>query len=190
MDRAWLRSACKLEYRDPVPLLRRLRKIELQIAKSNTADKIKELRTNGLKEIREIREAAIFCYGMSQRLGQTVFVGRGESHDYDFVASRFEGDTQHLTPVQIKEVVPAKLNPKASVQATVDALRKYVDSQDLVVAIHLNRQTSFDPARLVVPDLNIAELWIFGGLAPDQSIWGLWGDFMKTPTGTRYVYPV
>lgn len=190
MDRTWLRFARKLEYRDPVSLLRSLRKIELQIATSNTTDKIKELRTNGLKEFREIREAAIFCHGMSQRLGQTVFVGTGESRDYDFVASWFEGDTQQLAPVQIKEVVPDKLNPKASVQATVDALTKYVDSRDLVVAIHLNRRTSFDPAQLVVPDLNIAELWIFGGLAPDQSIWGLWGNFMKAPTGTCYSYPV
>ncbi|MGT2505600.1 hypothetical protein [Cupriavidus basilensis] len=110
--------------------------------------------------------------------------------DYDFVASWLEGDTLHLAPVQIKEVVPANLNPKASVQATDDALTKYVDSEDLVVAIHLNRQTTFDPAQLVVPDLNIAELWIFGALAPDQSIWGLWGNLMKTPTGTRYSYPV
>lgn len=190
MDRAWQRFARKLEYRDPVPLLRNLRKFELQIATSNTPERVKNLRTNGLKEFREIREAALFCHGMSQRLGQTVFVGRGESQDYDFVASWFVDGTRRLAPVQIKEVVPANLNPKASVQATIDALTKYVDSEDLIVAIHLNRQTSFDPVQLVVPDLNIAELWIFGALAPDQSIWGLWGNFMGTHTGTSYSYPV
>lgn len=56
---------------------------------------------------------------------------------------------QHPALVQIKEVVLAKLNPTTSVQATVDALAKYVDSEDLVAAIHLNRHTSFDPTRLV-----------------------------------------
>lgn len=190
MDRAWLRFAQKLEYRDPVPFLRNLREVELQIAASNTPEKIKNLRTNGLKEFREIREAAIFCHGMSERIGQKVFVGRGESQDYDFVASWVVGDTQHLVPVQIKEVVPADLNPKASVQATVDALTKYVNSEDLVVAIHLNRCTLFDPSQLVIPDLKIAELWIFGALTPDESTWGMWGNFMQSASGTRYSYPV
>jgi len=50
------------------------------------------------------------------------------------------------------------------VQATVDALTKYVDSDELTVAIHLNRQTSFDPVQLVVPALNIAALWVFAAL--------------------------
>ena len=83
--------------------------------------------------------------------------------------------------------MPAKLNPNASVQAAVNALTKYIDSDDLVVAIHLDRQILFDPAQLIVPDLSSAELWVFGALEPDQ---GLWGDFMTSPTGTRYPYPV
>ncbi|KUZ14711.1 hypothetical protein WS50_16355 [Burkholderia territorii] len=189
MDRAWLRYAQKLEYQDPAPLLRRLRKVELEIAKSAIPEKIRKLRTNDLKEYRELREAAIFCYGMSQRIGQTVYVGRGESQDYDFVASWVVDDKQHLAPVQLKEVVPADLNPKSSVQATVDALKKYVDSEQLTVAIHLNRQISFDPGRLVIPTLNIAALWVFASLAPDQSVWALWGNFMETFSGTRYEYP-
>jgi len=164
MDRAWLRFAQKLEYRDPVRLLKDFRKVESRIATSNTPKKIKSLRTNSLREFRELREAAIFCHGMSQRLGQKVFVGKGESQDYDFVASWVTEGKQHLAPVQIKEVVPVDLNSKASVQATVDALTKYVDSDELTVAIHLNRQTSFDPVQLVVPALNIAALWVFAAL--------------------------
>lgn len=190
MDRAWLRFAQQLEYRDPVPLLRYLLKLEAQIAMSSTTDKVKNLRTNSLKEFREIREAAIFCYGMAQRLGNKIFVGRGESQDYDFVASWLVGDTQHLAPVQIKEVVPTSLNPKATVQATVNALTKYVDSEDLVVAIHLNQSTSFDPTQLILPHLKIAELWVFGALEPDRSTWGLWGNLLETHTMTRYQYPV
>lgn len=56
---------------------------------------------------------------------------------------------QHPAPVEIKEVVLAKLNLTTSVQATVDALAKYVDSDDIVVVIHLNRHASFDPTQLV-----------------------------------------
>jgi hypothetical protein len=189
MDRAWLRYAQKLEFQDPAPLLRRLRKVELEIAKSDVPEKIRKLRTNELKELRELREAAIFCHGVSQRIGQTVYVGRGESQDYDFVASWVVDDKQHLAPVQLKEVVPTDINPRSSLQATVDALKKYVDSEQLTVAIHLNRHTSFDLGQLIIPTLNIAAIWVFAALAPDQSVWGLWGNFMETASGTRYEYP-
>lgn len=189
MDRAWLHSAQKLEFRNPVPFLINLRKLEIEIAASDTPKKVKNLRTNELKELRELREAAIFCHGMGLRIGQTVYVGRGESQDYDFVASWVVGDQQHLAPVQLKEVVPIDLNPKASVQATVNALTKYVDSEQLTVAIHLNQQVRFDPVELVVPTLNIAALWVFASITPDQSTWGMWGNFMESPSSLRYEYP-
>jgi hypothetical protein len=189
MDRAWLRSTRKLDFRDPAPFLVNLRQLELEMADSNTPERIKNLRTNSLKEWRELREAALFCYGMSQRIGQTVYVGRGESQDYDFVASWVANDEQHLAPVQLKEVVPIGLNPKASLQATIDALTKYVDSEDLTVAIHLNQQTRFEPSELSIPPLRIAALWVFASIAPDQSLWGLWGNFLETPEGSHYEYP-
>lgn len=68
MNRIWLRAAEKLEFRDPGHILVKLRKIEHVLATSETPDKVKNLRTNKLKELREIREAALFCYGMSQRI--------------------------------------------------------------------------------------------------------------------------
>lgn len=190
MDRAWLRAAQKLEFRDPVPLLVNLRKVEIELAARNVPEKIRNLRTNELKEWRELRDAALFCHGMGQRIGQTVYVGRGESQDYDFVASWVVGDKQHLAPVQLKEVVPAGLNSKASLQATFDALAKYVDSEELTVAIRLNRQERFEPSVLSVPTLRIAALWVFASTTQDQSYWGLWGNFMETSEGSFYEYPV
>jgi len=136
-----------------------------------------------------MRAAALFCYGMAQRIGQTVYLASSEAQDYDFVASWAVDDTQHLAPVQLKEVVPQDLNPLASVQATVNALSKYVDSEDLTVVIHLNQHGRFDPAALVVPSLRIAALWIFGAISEDQAQWGLWGNFLETPEGTRFEYP-
>ena len=101
------------------------------------------------------------------------------------------GGEQHFAPVQLKEVVPGKLNSAASLQATVNALAsKYTDSLDLTVAIHLNQQMRFEPSAIDMPALRIASLWVFGSIAPDQSKWGLWGNFLETAYGTSYEYPV
>ena len=126
---------------------------------------------------------------MGQRIGRPVYLARGESQDYDFVASWVVGDKQHLAPVQLKEVVPQELNPNASLEATIAALSKYVDSEELTVAIHLNRQIRFEPSTVSVPSLNIAALWVFASLTPEQSQWGLWGNFLEQPAGTRFEYP-
>ena len=48
---------------------------------------------------------------------------------------------------------------------------------------------TFDLATLKVPPLRLAALWVFGGVSPDQSQWGLWGDLLDEPIGTRFEYP-
>jgi hypothetical protein len=186
-DRA--RAFQHLEFRDPRPFLVRLREVEPQVANSDLPPKVKALRTNALKWSKELREGALFCYGMAQRIGQTVRLAPFEAQDYDFVASWIVGDTQHLAPVQLKEVVPQDLNSTASVQERVNGLAKYVDSEDLTVVIYLNQRVHFHPAQLVVPPLKIAALWVFGAISPDKEQWGLWGNFLETPEGTRFEYP-
>lgn len=189
MDRAWVNAASKLKFRDPLPFLKTLRSIEPAVAASDLPEKAKSLRTHSLKEWKELREAALFCYGMSQRIGQTVYLARGESHDYDFVASWIVGNERHLAPVQLKEVVPQSLNPSASLSRVLQSLTKYVDSEQLTVAIHLNQQGHFDPSSLAVPRLGIAALWIFASISDDGSEWGLWGNFLEAPEGLRFGYP-
>ena len=189
MDRAWANAASNLHCTDPAPFLRELRSLEPRVASSQLPDKVKSLRTNALKEWRELREAAIFCYGMGQRIGQTVYLARGESQDYDFVASWIVGDIRHLAPVQLKEVVPPNLNPAASLESMIESLTKYVDSEELTVAIHLNQALRFEPKSVVVPRLRIAALWVFAALTEDESEWGLWGNFLEEPEGVRFAYP-
>ena len=116
-------------------------------------------------------------------------IARPGRRRYDFVASWVVGETQHLAPVQLKEVVPEELNAKASVQERVNALSKYVGSEDLTVAIYLNQSVHFDPAKLVVPRLKIAALWVFGAISPDKEKWALWGNFLEEPQGTQFAYP-
>ena len=189
MDRTWVRSAQKLEFKNPSLFLANIRGIERELATSDSPKKIKNLRTNSLKEWRELRDAALFCHGMGQRIGQTVYFAKGESQDYDFVASWVVGEEQHLAPVQLKEVVPPELNPEATLQKTVNALAKYVDSEQLTVAIRLNQQTRFEPAQLSIPPLNIAALWVFAAISPDQSAWGLWGNFLEQLECSHFAYP-
>jgi hypothetical protein len=189
MSRERARALQRLEFRDPRTFLIQLREIEERVVKSDLSPKAKALRTNELKSWKELREGALFCYGIGQRIRQTVYLARSEAQDYDFVASWVVEVTQHLAPVQLKEVVPAELNTAASVQQCVDALSKYVDSEDLTVAIYLNRPVHFDPEQLVVPRLKIAALWVFGAISPDKKNWGLWGNFLEVPEGTAFDYP-
>ena len=129
MDRTWVRRAHKLQYRNPARVLAALRDLEPQVAASTLPEATKQLRTNNLKRYREMREAALFCHGMSVRLALNVELAMDESHDYDFVAAWTAKDTRFFVPVQLKEVVPVDLNAQSSVQSAVDKLSKYVTPQ-------------------------------------------------------------
>lgn len=195
MESVRLREFAKLEYGDPRGFLTELRKIELAVAESPTPNRIKTLRTRGLRPEREMRDAAIFCVGISERFGFDVHFSPVEEQDFDFIATWLDGDAmRHYCPVQLKEVVPLELNAGATIQAVVDNLTRYVDSADMTVAIKVNRPVRFDPAELKLPiNLRIGGLWIFEGLSADQSEFGLWGDFLSRTDashGTKFLYPL
>ena len=190
MDRPWLRAAQKLTFKDPRSFLINLRKFERELAESATSGKIKHLRTNGLRQAREQRQAALFCEGMSQRIGQTVYFAAYEDQDFDFVASWIVKNKQHLAQVQLKEVVPRSLNADAELASVVQGLEKYTSSPELTVAIRLNQFGSFEPTDLNLQHLRVTSVWIFAAAAPDQSLWNLWGNFTEEkPFGTQYAYP-
>ena len=190
MDRASLNEIRQLQFKDPKQFLVKLRQLERSGVLTNSPSNIRSLRTNKLKEWREAREAALFCYGMGERIGQPVYFAKSESQDYDFVAKWIVGNNQYFAPVQLKEVVPEKLNPKASLESIIEGLSKYVDSNNLTVAIYLNKQIRFKPEELREPNLKLAALWIFGSLKPDQSTWRLWGNFLEPDPGiSEFEYP-
>jgi hypothetical protein len=185
-----LRTLSKLEYRDPRPFLVRLRQFEVELSASATPDRIRNLRTNRLKPERELREAAIFCYLVAQRMGVTVGLAPGEGEDFDFVAAWSIEDRTHFAPVQLKELPPDTTAPAATLQEIVMGLGlKYPKSRELIVAIHLNRAITFDPSKLVVPPLPVADLWAFGATGEDQNSWALWGDLLRSPTISHHAYP-
>src|SRR2546421_10068974 len=105
-----------LPFYEPATILRNLRRIEQQLADVDMDERVRRLRTPGLKTYREARDAALFVYGMGLAKGVAMAYTPFERSDYDFVATWTEGTTQHFCPVQLKELVPADLNPGASIE--------------------------------------------------------------------------
>lgn len=184
-----VRTFSKLEYRDPRPILVRLRQLELELSASATPHPIRNLRTNRLKPERESREAAIFCYLVGQRIGTRVGVAFGEVQEFDFVITWCHKELTLFAPVQLKELPPETTAPEASLHDIICGLAKYVSSPEMIVAIHLNRTITFDLATIVVPSLPIAELWAFGATSASQNSWALWGDLLHSPTVSNHSYP-
>lgn len=188
MDAIRLRQVQQREYRDPTSFLKRLRPVELGVLGAVMDPHVRQLRTNRLREWRETRIAALFCHGMSERTGVKVLLSKGEFEDADFVATWTAEEIRHFALVQLKEVAPDERG--GSVDDVLASLVKYSGGSDLTVLIHLNRETSFNPAKIIVPpNLRIAALWFLACSAPDQSEWTIWGNFLETPEGTRFAYP-
>jgi hypothetical protein len=181
----------KLHFVDPAVVLPQFRKIQLQVAASDLEDRVKNLRTQKLRQHRERWEAAIFCFGMSKMKGVPVYVASYEKSDYDAVAKLVEGNTPSFIPIQIKEVVPEDLNPETDINKEIAKLsRRYPVSNDTAVVIHVTRPGQLQLPSLKVPSLNIASLWLIGASTPDQSKWFLAGNLLDKPQILEFDYPV
>jgi hypothetical protein len=181
-----------LDYKDPSQLLRALRPLQLRLAQSALSKRIKSLRGPGAKVHRERWHAALFTHGLSVCLNlPSLEFASVEKQDYDCVARHVNGDTcdYDYVPIQLKELVPAKLNPGASLEREIAKLTKYSSSTDLCVAVFLNRAGRLDLASIKVPKLHIAELWLYGNLTPDQSKWFLYGNVLAEPRNYEFAFP-
>lgn len=179
----------KQKYHDPENVLKQIREIELNPALQELPQKVRSLRTNKLQLHKQGREAALFCYGLGRALSTKIHFANYEQSDYDFVTCWKDQDSLVFTPVQLKEVTPDSINVKSNLQDAINKLDKYASSKDLVVAIFLNKRCKTDFSDLTIPNLNIAELWIFGAISPDQSKWFIYGDMLKTPQYAEFDYP-
>ncbi|MDX2239037.1 MAG: hypothetical protein NW203_15850 [Hyphomonadaceae bacterium] len=181
-----LRECSRLKFEHAASCLIALRKLEVTIAPCDIDERVKTLRTNGLKPYREMRDAALFCTGMSKLLSTDVWFAPFEANDYDFVTTWKSGDTQHFCPVQLKELVPKSLNANASIGIITDKLSHYASAEDLVVVIKLNQIGRFDLSKLTIPEnARFGGLWVFGSVTEDQSKFALWGDFLQTGSATE-----
>jgi len=170
------RHWAKFEYFDPYLVLPKLQALRVRVGESDLPDKTKALRTRNLQEEREYWDAVVLCYLLSEASGLKIFMCREQDSDFDTIFTWKTGDAQAFAPVQMKELVSEELNPKASLESIFDGLKKYSRSDDLVVGIKLNRNTRIDFDSLAVPDLPVAEVWLFGATSPYEGSWTLFGE--------------
>jgi len=114
-----IRTFSKLRYYQPRDTLLRLRAVETDAQWAALPARVRALRTNPQKPIREVRDAALFCYAMEQRTGRSIGFAPGEGEDYDFIATWVLDGNQQFCPVQLKDVVSHDLNPSASIEEGV-----------------------------------------------------------------------
>lgn len=107
----------KQSFHDPESVLRKPRKIQLELVPQITDEGIRNLRTSQLKTEREARDAAIFSYGIGQALGTEVLLVREESSNYDFLTCWKSDDALNSCPVQLKELPPDELNANISIES-------------------------------------------------------------------------
>ena len=185
VPREWL----KYEYLDPEKILVGLRGIANSHPLHQLRYEARSLRTHELRKLGEGRQGALFCYGMGQVIGAKVSFALVERQDFDLVA-RFEarGKTNYV-PVQLKEWAPSFMPSPQPLQVELDKLAKYVDSKDLVVAFHLNREASVLLSELSFPQ-TIGELWFFGAAENSQSRWVLIGNLLTNEAvAHEFLYP-
>lgn len=179
-----------LEYKNPGHFLRLLRPVQFAVAASNLPEKIKSLRTHNLRRWGETRDAALVTYGISKVLrNESLEFAMHEDQDYDFVARRIESGTIIYTPVQLKVLVPSRINPNSTLEGEIQKLEKYSCSGDLVVVIRVSRDGPVDYGAIKIPKLPIAQLWVLGTLSPDQSRWCIVGDLLDHPEVVEFEYP-
>ena len=179
-------------YLRPAVVLDRLRRIATSGMLTGLPDEVQTLRRRDLRYFLEGRQAALFCYGVGRALGVEVTFALCEKDDYDFVARYRIDDSEIYVPVQLKELVPIKLNGRADLQKLLDSVsRKYPTSSDLVVAIHINRDiTDLRPADLRLPR-GVGQLWFYGARDHAQDRWMIVGDLLQDPNLVReFTYPL
>lgn len=185
-----LRRWSKLQFKDPTALLNALRPLQIAVALSALPAKTKALRGSKQKTHREIWQAALFSHGMSEALSfPSLEFAMVEEEDYDCVVRWIDADTENYAPVQLKEVVPAELNPAATIESEIAKLTKYATSPDLVVALFMNRAGRLYLRSIKVPTLPVGQLWLFGNRTPDQSKWMLYGDMLSSASLYEFDFP-
>ncbi len=167
-----------LKYMNPTELLLGMDRMfdDSGIKKYKNASDI--LLNRRIRDIAEDRRCAIFCHGAGQALGAEILFAAHESADYDYVGAYKKNGALFTFPIQLKQLVPDRLNPSTSLQSEIDKLSKYADAQDLVVAIHINRKVHFKPQDLNTSELKVKEIWLYGQLQNDASRWLLFGNLM------------
>jgi hypothetical protein len=184
------RNWFNLNYVDPRQVLVGLYRVSESYPLDELNYKVRSLRTRELRKVQENRQAALFAFGLGSALNVPIQYAHTEENDYDAIVRYQLASRVTYLPVQLKEWVPDFLNPNATLQNELDKLTKYVDSADLAVAVHLNRDATFKMLDLKLPLTTIGGLWFYGSLEPTQEKWFIAGNLIIS--GAHYhefIYP-
>jgi len=174
-----LREWLNYDYKSPKVWLQTLQEMELAVVHSGLPYKVRALRTHALRRWSETRHAALFAYGMSQRMPNYQFdFACCEAADYDAVVRWRRGNEQVFAPIQLKEFVPEELNRGATLEKLFCDLSRYSDSSDLVVVVLLNRRFTLAPGPIHCAPLRLGGVYLVGAITSDQSKWCLIGDLL------------
>ena len=180
----------KLEFMNPEKFLIGLKQIYDDLPMELMPKDYASLRRRDVRYIGEARRCALFCYGVGNLLGVKIYFADYESSDYDYVGSYFHAGRLTYVPIQMKEFVPIGINPKVQLQDEIDKLKKYRDSSNLVVAMHINRKGLFQLSDLDFTNLPVKELWFFGAEEDSAQDWLVIGNLLKpTAVWHRFRYP-
>ncbi|SRR6266853_2966983 len=184
-----------LEYHDPARVLRELKVAAVQVKAEAeklgiTLDPLSlRLRTTPLKKYREWRDAAIFTYGMGLAKGLKMGYATHEAEDYDFVTAWVLDKQSYFCPVQLKELAPADLNPRAKIGDLIESLHKYPSNTESVLAVKLSQKPELDLVALRIPQAPFKEVYFFWQATPTLEKYILYGDLKGEPEGFEYSYP-
>lgn len=184
------RAYAKLEYRDPAPILATLPELQRHAAASGMPMQDVNLRTHALRRFREGWQGALCCYGMSKVLAVPIQVAlpTDGSANCDCVGRYQRPGEMVYVPIELKELVPAELNARATLDDVLQGLTKY-SAPDLTVAIYLNRAVHVDFDAISVPELRLAAVWLLGATSPDASRYLLVGNLLERPVRCDFEYP-
>lgn len=149
----------------------------------------REISRNDRKRLIEDLDAAAFAHGLRVLIqDRDVCIAEFESQDHDFVLRFGPPNDPGYCPLQLKVLVSNDVSKSQSLAGLLGNLVKYVDVDDLVMAIKIDR-LGVDPRDILVPRLAFAELWFFGPCFGSSKAWYLYGDCLGVPRWFQFDLP-
>jgi hypothetical protein len=174
----------------PRELLPSLRDLQIAVAASDLPWNVKSLRKRTFKGYQEAWHATLFSFAYEAALGlqdMRFAPEPEENREYDATLCWRKDSVEIAARLQLKELVPESLGVTSTLNGIINDLKRYGDASDLIVAIYMNRAGVSEA--LTIPQLGIAQLWLFGWSKPQQAELFLSGNLLSKSHDFFVPYP-